>query len=278
LFESLGLFERPLGGLQRELAGVESAIEELALGAPEMLDDFGPSHFTAIVERAHSAYDRIRQAAYHELHRDPYHDGLAEGLLARVPDDLEELTEGVVLAAAEQLGLYVEPHRGGVRHSIELGRHARVESLPGVPGGSSFLGTFRREDAVEDEGIDFYASGHPLVEGILSHLEESPIGRVGLLHVHGSADEDADGFGVLAIYKVGPGFEAVALDAHGHERADWAALLTDRPLRTRRVKPESWTGQPGWPQLVRSLARRLERRGNPVAVAAFRIDARRGRI
>ena len=54
----------------------------------------------------------------------------------------------------------------------ELGNEAVVDSLPGVPGGSSFVGTFDREEAVEDESIDFFASGHPLVEGVLAYFED----------------------------------------------------------------------------------------------------------
>ena len=53
---------------------------------------------------------------------------------------------------------------------------------------------------------------------------------------------------------------------------DWAELLVRRPLKSRRVKPESWTQQPGWHRLIRSLAARLEHRGRPDAVAAFRLD------
>lgn len=41
-----------------------------------------------------------------------------------------------------------------------------------VPGGSSFVGTFDREEAVEDEAVDFFASGHPLVEGVLAYFED----------------------------------------------------------------------------------------------------------
>ena len=54
----------------------------------------------------------------------------------------EELTKEVVLSACEQLDFHVEDHRAASRHSIEFGKRARVERLPGVPGGSSFLGTF----------------------------------------------------------------------------------------------------------------------------------------
>jgi hypothetical protein len=34
------------------------------------------------------------------------------------------------------------------------------------------VGTFDREEAVEDESIDFFASGHPLVEGVLAFVED----------------------------------------------------------------------------------------------------------
>ena len=64
--------------------------------------------------------------------------------------------------------------RGHRVFSIELGNGASVDGLPGVPGGSGYVGTFDREEAVENESIDFFASGHPLVEGIFAHYEESP--------------------------------------------------------------------------------------------------------
>ena len=51
-----------------------------------------------------------------------------------------------------------------------------------MDGDASFLGTFSREEAVRDESIDFYASGHPMVEGLLAHLEENePALHAGLM-------------------------------------------------------------------------------------------------
>jgi hypothetical protein len=269
LYESLGLFTRPLGGLTRELAGVEQAIEELALAGPAELDDFGATRFADIVEQARTAYDRVQEAAYHELHRDPYRPELAEAVLSRVPADLEEMTEEVVVNTAEHLDLRVESHRDGLRYSVEFRPRTKVESLPGVPAGASYLGTFNREEAVKDENIDFFASGQPFVEGILAFLEDNPMGRASLLHLTG--EEDEEGFGLLALYKRGPEFEAVAIDVNGRERPDWAEKLTQRPLKSRRVKRSSWTGQPGWSKLIRSLATHLESRGTPIALAAFRI-------
>ena len=91
--------------------------------------------------------------------------------------------EQVVVNAASRLGFRVEQVRGRRAYAIEFGNEALVDSLPGVPGGSSFVGSFDREYAVEDETIDFFASGHPLVEGLLAHFEEDPKGRVARLEV-----------------------------------------------------------------------------------------------
>lgn len=266
LYVKLGLYERPLGSYERELAGVEQAVEELAL-SDAALD--GASHFHAIIADTEHAYSRVQQAAYRELHRDPYRPELAESILARIPEDLEEQSADVVLGICEQLGMSVEEHRGGLRHSIEFGTRAERESLPGVASGSSYLGTFLREEAVRDESIDFFASGHELVEGLLAHLEESPRGRVALLDQ--KSDDGEEGFGLLALYKDGPQFEAVAIDAAGNERPDWAERLTALPLTSRRVRREQWISGNAWPTLIRGLAERLRERGRPVAVAAFRI-------
>jgi ATP-dependent helicase HepA len=266
LYESLGIFREPMGGVERELSQVQSAIEKMVLSGTA-----SPSlaTFRAVLGEAHRARDRVREAAMHELHRNPYRSELAEPILARVPGGLDELIEAVVLGAAEELDLHVEEHRRGRRHSIQLGTRSRVEGLPGVLGGSSFLGTFDREEAVRDESIDFFSSGHALVEGLLAHLEDSREGRVVLLQVSGDGQEE--GFGLLGLYKKGAFFSAVAIDLEGNERPLWAELLTRRPLKSRRVASEKWTRQPGWPELIRRLAQHLDARGRPVAVAAFRI-------
>jgi ATP-dependent helicase HepA len=266
LFESLGLFEEPLGGLERELAGVESAIERAALEPATRPDD---ATFTSIVREAREAQTRVQEAAYHELHRTPYRPEMSESILARVPPDLEELTEDVIVAACEQLNLDVESAGGTSRFGVALSNRARVESLPGIAGGSSFLGTFDRQEAVEDETIDFYATGHPLVEGVLAHLEESRGGRVALLRSSGHGEE---GFGLLALYKDGPRFTAEAVDLSGNRRPDWAELFTRRPLKTRRVKAESWVRRAGWPTLVRSVASHLDTGGRLVGLAAIQIE------
>ena len=87
---------------------------------------------------ARAAQSRIREAAWREMHRDPYRAELADEVLARVPPELDALNEDVVTAACERLRLHVEPHGGHV-FGIELGNDALVDSLPGIPGDTSFL-------------------------------------------------------------------------------------------------------------------------------------------
>ena len=170
LFETLGVFREPLAGLEPQLAHVEAALEEIALDANASLTD---EKLDRLVADARAARTRIREAAYQQLHRDPYRPEMAADILARVPPDLDSLTERVVTNACIRLGFRVEHLRGRSIYAIELGSEAVVDSLPGVPGGSGYVGTFDREEAVEDESIDFFASGHPLVEGILAYFEDT---------------------------------------------------------------------------------------------------------
>jgi ATP-dependent helicase HepA len=260
LHAALGLFREPVAGLEPELARVELVLEAAAIGASGTLP---PDRFQAIAAGAHAALSRIRQAAYGELHRDPYRPELAAGILARVPPDLDALNEDVVTAVCERLHFHVEAHAGRT-YSIELGGTALVDGLPGVPGGSSFLGTFDREHAVADERLDFFAAGHPLVEGVLAHLEESALGRVTVLRV--AIGEEA-GVGLLAFYKDGPVFETLAVDPGGRVRPDWARALARRPLRTRRTAPGA--PPPGWAATIRRLAQSLPASRQPVALAAI---------
>jgi ATP-dependent helicase HepA len=267
VLEATGLFREPLGGLDRELALVEEAIASAAL------DGAGPvtaADFERVVDEARAARDRVRRAAYHQLHREPYRPEMAEFILKSVPSNLEALTEEVVRACCERLNLQVDEHPSRNTVSVELGVQALVETLPGVPAGSGFVGTFSRETAVEDEQVDFFASGHPLVEGLLAELEDSPRGRAVVLQVDGPEA----GFGLLALYRNGGRLEAVAVDSEGRERPDWAALLTRRPLRTRRLHAEVMTRMPGWSKVVRRLASKLKRPDRPIAAAIFQIGAR----
>jgi ATP-dependent helicase HepA len=175
--------------------------------------------------------------------------------------------EQVVVGAASRLGFRVEQVRGRRAYAIEFGNEALIDSLPGVPGGSSFVGSFDREYSVEDENIDFFASGHALVEGLLAHFDEDPKGRVARLEVE---IPGLEGAGLIAIYKDGPQFEVDALDLDGRRRPDWADVFRRRPLAALRMTAKDAAAH-DWPALVNRLTPLLgERRPHAVAAVVVR--------
>ena len=264
LFESLGLFKEPLAGIEPQLAPVESALDALALDPQSSLDDAG---FDTLVNVAQQARTRIREAAYQQLHRDPYRADLAPQILERVPRELDALNEEVVIRACERLGFRVERHRGHRTFSIEFGSGALVDSLPGVPAGASWFGTFDREEAVERETLEFFASGHPLVEGLFAHLDDSPMGRVVRLGLTLGA---STGEGLIAVYKDAGVTSIVALDASGTERPDWALALARGQFRARRV-PDERKNTDRWRSLAQRLGARLDPARRPYALASIAV-------
>jgi len=171
------------------------------------------------------------------------------------------------------LGFTIEHPRGRRIFAIELGNNALVDGLPGVPGGSSYVGTFDREEAVEKETIDFFASGHPLVEGIFAHYEESAVGRVARFEVEIGGER---GEGLVAVYKDGPVFEVVVIDSAGQTRRDWSADLRQRTLRPRPMSDEA-SKSVDWTALVRTLGKRLDAARRPHALAAIAVRSQQSR-
>ena len=107
-------------------------------------------------------------------------------------------------------------------------------------------------------------SGHPLVEGILAHFEESAIGRVARFEVEINQEHGA---GIVAVYKDGPVFDVVAIDAAGQTRPDWAAAIRQRPLRAHPVTNEA-DQRVNWTGMVRRLGQQLDATRRPHALAA----------
>jgi ATP-dependent helicase HepA len=261
LFERLGLFREPIASVEAQLAHVERALEAIALDPDAELTD---AHVDGLLAAAQAARTRVHEAAFQQLHREPYRAALGPAILARVPAGLDALMEQVVVNAASRLGFRVEHVRGGRACAIEFGNEALVDSLPGVPGGASFVGAFDREYAVANETIDFFASGHALVEGLLAHFEEDAKGRVARLEVRLPG---SPGAGLVAVFKDGPRFDVAAFDLAGELRPDWAEAFERRPLAALRMKGSDAAAH-DWPALVARLAPRFEGR-NPHAVAAI---------
>ncbi|MCP4902578.1 MAG: DEAD/DEAH box helicase family protein [bacterium] len=264
LYEEMGLFRESLGGIDRELRHIA---REIARAAVDESADIGPGFFADLLDRALEARTKVQEAAYRELHRNPYSDSMAGEILERVPAELETLIADVALRAASSFGFEVDQQSGVATWLIGLGGEALIDRLPGVPPDSSFIGTFSREEAVERETIDFFSSGHPLVEGILSELSDGSRGRTACFEISGEEET----IGLFAIYRRGPILEAEAVDARGKPRPDLAAQLIEKDVRLDRVDHTQWTAMPEWDSAVFRMARRLPKGETPQAVAAFRV-------
>ncbi|HTM02058.1 MAG TPA: helicase-related protein [Vicinamibacterales bacterium] len=260
IMEAVGVFREPTAGIEPQLAVVEGAIEETALDPGASL---AAGRIDTLVGDARAARTRIREAAYQQLHRDPYQAAMGPAILGRVPADLDAFTERVILRACGRLGFGVERPRGRRTYAIEFGHEALVESLPGVPGGATFVGTFDREEALDDETLDFFASGHVLVEGVIQHVDDSAMGRVSRFAITIGRDE---GEGLVAVYKRRRGFDLVVLDAQGNTRTDWAEAFRRRPLR---IRPATTTGHDHWHNQARRLAAQLDPSRRIYALGSF---------
>lgn len=269
LYEELGVFREPLGGLERSLEHVEQAILAAMRDAEPALD------VPSLVRETHDARQRMRRAVFHHLHRDRYEPERAPGILRRIPPDLEDRTARVVLEACRQFGFECVDKPGRDTWYLEFGHEATVGHLPGVAEGSRWLGTFDREEAVERETLDFFASGHPLVEGILMELEDGHRGQVALVAADGTGITD---FALALVVRNPEGaeriYETFVVDMDGAPRPEWARFLTDEPGRRRPVRaadvglsdPETVRA---WGDRVRQRLYPLQSRGKPVAAVAL---------
>jgi ATP-dependent helicase HepA len=260
LYERLDLFARPAAGLDAALAAVEPTLRAAVAGEARL----DPDDLVARVEAARAASGRDLARVFYPDAYDPKQDA---DLLAQVPPDLERLTRRVVVEAARALGLDVVEKGGVAMHYIELGASMTVEGLPGVPDGARYLGTFDRAEAVAKDEVDFFASGHELVEGLLLELEDGTRGRAVFVEVSAPFVE---GGGILGLYKDGADWHAAVVDLSGRVRPDWVEPLLEALPHGRPARPDEWGLGPSAADALRALGERLEAPGTLVAAALFR--------
>ncbi len=260
VYEALDLFATPGAGLDLALSGAQAILEAALQGSPSIEID-------AWIERVRTARAVNAQTPLQVYYRDGYDAHQAQALLALVPQDLEKLTQRFCIEAARELGFDVIEKGGAARFYVEIGAHARIDSLPGVSGGARLLGTFDRNEAIACDELEFFASGHPLVEGLLLELEDGPRGRAVLLDI---PQLGQSGAGLLALAIDSKKCRPILLDTQGKPRPDWLPALWKSLPYAKAASPKDWNLSAHWADSIRKLGSRLPTDCTWSAVAFFR--------
>ncbi len=260
VYERLGVFRMPLGGLDHSLAHVEGAIRAAARQETPTLD------VEAIVRETDEVRAAAERGIYRHLHQNAYRPEMAQAILDRIPPDLEIQNEHVIVEACRLMGFEVADRAEQRTWYFEYGPLATVDGLPGISAGQRWLGTFDRETAVRRESLDFFASGHPLVEAILQELVDGRRGQVALLRIEGAATTGM-GFGVVSWRS--PELILQTWDASGTPRPEWIPFLAGEKGRASDLHPSRFEPPAGWAEMVRQKLRETRVAATPMAVAGF---------
>ncbi|MGZ6140581.1 MAG: helicase-related protein, partial [Myxococcaceae bacterium] len=200
LADAVGVFGETVGGLDAVLEEVEPRILDLALASPAERHEYRTSLGARVAEARsaiHRAYDPLldersfdRAAVQALVDRAQLRIGLEAGEEDSVEDglwafarDLDERLEETVTELARRVGIGVDTDEqvDAFQCAFHFGHALKVEALPGLQLGEerTVLGTFWRDTAVEQEEIDFFATGHPIVEALFGFLRDGPYGRNG---------------------------------------------------------------------------------------------------
>jgi ATP-dependent helicase HepA len=213
----VGIFDEPVGGLDAVLASLPAELEALRRsGSEEARAAFREelSRRVAAGRRAQrEGYDPLLdlrsaslpeltalvRGAFERLGEEPPSagDGPADDLasvqqgLQTLSRWLEEELEDLSAEVGQRVGIEVDADENV--HPFEvaftLGREMRIEALPGmaVPEEPrTHLGSFWRETAVAQDELEWFATGHRLVEALLGLARDGAAGRTAALRFSGA--------------------------------------------------------------------------------------------
>ncbi|MBN9688582.1 helicase, partial [Corallococcus sp. NCSPR001] len=209
LADAVGVFGETVGGLDAVLEEVEDRIADLALLPREARVEYAAelkARVEAAREQVKRAYDplldvrsfdkpavaRLVARAQERMGEEPEEDSdeeappLEDGLWS-VARDLDERLEETVTELARRVGIGVDTDEQveAFQVAFQFGHALNVEGLPGIDvmQDRTVLGTFWRDTAVEAEELEYFATGHPLVEALFGFLKDGPYGRSGFRHI-----------------------------------------------------------------------------------------------
>ncbi len=208
--KEIGIFEEPVGGLDAVLASLPEELEALRRKRSAKSREAFRADLAARVAAARKAQHEgdplldIRSASLPELAR------LARGAFERLGEEppegidgpdpgavlqealvtlsrwLEEELEEVTVEIGHRVGMEVDTDQNV--HPFEvaytLGAGMKIEALPGMQMPEepvTFLGSFWRETAVARDELQWFATGHKLVEALVGLVRDGDAGRAAAL-------------------------------------------------------------------------------------------------
>lgn len=221
LADAVGVFGETVGGLDAVLEEVEDRLTELAMLPRESRVAYA-SELKEKVEAARAqvkrAYDplldirsfdkdavarlvtRAQERMGVEADEEEEESSLEEGLWS-VARDLDERLEETVTELARRVGIGVDTDEqvDAFQCAFQFGHALKVEGLPGIDINEdrTVLGTFWRDTAVEAEELEYFATGHPIVEALFGFLRDGPYGRSGARFIEKRGPMKAKGVELL---------------------------------------------------------------------------------
>jgi ATP-dependent helicase HepA len=220
LADAVGVFGETVGGLDAVLEEVEDRLANLALLPREERMAYAAElkgrveAARAQVKRAYDplldlrsfdkpAVERLVTRAQERMGAEADEDEetpLEDGLWG-VARDLDERLEETVTELARRVGLGVDTDEQveAFQCAFHFGHALNVEALPGldVMQDRTVLGTFWRDTAVEAEELEYFATGHPIVEALFGFLRDGPYGRSGFRFIEKRGPLKARGLELL---------------------------------------------------------------------------------
>ncbi len=219
LADAVGVFGETVGGLDAVLEEVEPKLTELALEPPEARSAYVnqlKKKVTAARAQVLEAYDPLldlrsfdredvaglvlRARTRAGMDDDEGDESLEDGLWA-IARDLDERLEETVTELALRIGVGVDTDQmvDAFQCAFHFGHALKVEALPGldISEERTVLGTFWRDTAVEQEEIEYFATGHPIVEALFGFMRDGPYGRNGARFLEVRGPQKARGVELL---------------------------------------------------------------------------------
>ena len=218
LRDAVGVFGETVGGLDAVLEEVEPRLTELALSETKDRAAY-VADLTAKVKLARDqvkrAYDplldlrsfdkvevkELVQRSHDRTGMDADEDEPLEDGLWSIARDLDERLEETITELADRIGIKVDQDQevDAFQCAFHFGHALNVEALPGydITEERTVLGTFWRDTAVEQEEIEYFATGHSIVEALFGFMRDGPYGRNGARFLEVRGPQKARGVELL---------------------------------------------------------------------------------